>query len=59
MALLEPVVNALERSRPEEETFDYQCVNCGAEFELAKTRMVVARCPSCESTNVRDASELE
>ncbi len=57
MALLSSVTDALQRKRPGEETFDYKCANCGTEFELAKTRMVVASCPSCQSTNVRDADE--
>lgn len=42
---------------PGEETFSYECANCGEEFDMPKTRMIGVRCPSCRSMDVRDAGK--
>ncbi len=41
----------------DDEVFTYECVSCGTEFDLPKTRMVGVRCPNCRSMDVRDASD--
>lgn len=56
MGLLSSISEVLQ-GNPDEETFRYRCVTCGEVFEMAKTRMIGVKCPSCRSMDVRVAEE--
>lgn len=50
MPIIEAIKDVLSG---EEETFDYVCQNCDAEFTSATAKMTDISCPECHSTRVR------
>ena len=39
----------------DEETFEYDCMDCGTTFAEPRTRMVRVSCPNCDSVNLQVA----
>lgn len=52
MAMLDKLKDALGGK---EQQYQYECINCGIDFESPHVKMNKVRCPECHSGNARMA----
>lgn len=54
MAMLDKLKDRFGRGGTERQ-YEYECINCGADFESPHVKMNKVRCPECHSGNARMA----
>ena len=55
MAMLDKLKNAFGGT---ERQYDYECTNCGTNFQSPHVEMNKVRCPECHSGNARMADRV-